>query len=709
MTKPVDKGELDLTEQVTYDDRQEESAGWPLLVFASSMVVFYGLGVYSVLRFFVLNPETIAFVGLGLGFVAEIVSGNAVAVTLLLVGLAAITVVTVPVILAVMAKYGRRVAVFAIYFPCFAVIGLGLLIATVGFTVNVLMSLFGLVFVSLGVVLLVYLARWRERVKLAGLIFELSAEAVATEKGTLVPSILLGLFSLFNGIMGAASGINVMEALAPMNNQLLTGAAVFIVELGYAWLLFTFMYLADGTIISIVDDWYRNPTVDNASLGTGFSKVRRALTPIIQFGFVMALLDTIARTARRKEEEGGWGIGGILVYLVSALAYGIGQFATYFTLPAMIIEGKGLREGIKRSYTIVWRNWVDVLLAHMGLGTTYTLFMVAMLALYGTAGAALGWLLVAPALTTTVPASFVSILSAVAFIFFGFVPAYFLFRPLQVSYNTILYEFAEDMETGLQLPSRMTSDVREQLQAIIAQEQARPRARRWAEPKFPEVGLAEKIRGGIVEAKAEGLTSYVRGGLYGDVKKGVKEVGPMNDLCQHLQNIGVAATLLESGSPDIIGEPCVRVEDHDINFLQVQSPSSKIRTNGSGLQYHYGVLASVRGLEGKLRAEIRPPAYWKLDIAEKRVVDFQWEGGELARLLNDDLELKKMLLRGGLDKLVIRPDREHGCVRIVHTPGTWTTVAVGSVSLAVGRSALPTREDFEAYDSIAQNIRHIAK
>jgi hypothetical protein len=68
-----------------------------------------------------------------------------------------------------------------------------------------------------------------------------------------------------------------------------------------------------------------------------------------------------------------------------------------------------------------------------------------------------------------------------------------------------------------------------------------------------------------------------------------------------------------------------------------------------------------------------------------------------------------MLLRGGLDKLVIRPDRENDCVRIIHTPGTWTTVAAGSVSLSVGRSALPTREDSEAYDRIAQNIRPIAK
>jgi hypothetical protein len=105
----------------------------------------------------------------------------------------------------------------------------------------------------------------------------------------------------------------------------------------------------------------------------------------------------------------------------------------------MIIEDKGFRDGIKSSYTLIWRNWVDVLLSFMGLGTTYTLFMVAMLALYGTAGAVVGWFLVSPALVTLTPQFLTSILSVLAFILFGFIPAYFLFRPLKVAYNTILY------------------------------------------------------------------------------------------------------------------------------------------------------------------------------------------------------------------------------------------------------------------------------
>jgi len=66
-----------------------------------------------------------------------------------------------------------------------------------------------------------------------------------------------------------------------------------------------------------------------------------------------------------------------------------------------------------------------------------------------------------------------------------------------------------------------------------------------------------------------------------------------------------------------------------------------------------------------------------------------------------------MLLRGGLDKLVIRPDREHRCVRIIHMQGTWPPITIGSATIAVGRKAFPTLEDFESYDRIAHTIRSI--
>jgi len=199
--------------------------------------------------------------------------------------------------------------------------------------------------------------------------------------------------------------------------------------------------------------------------------------------------------------------------------------------------------------------------------------------------------------------------------------------------------------------------------------------------------------------------------MFKKIKDTFKETGLINELCEHLRNIGINATLLESGSSEAIGGTLVlgnvKVEGRNIDLIQVE------RQPGGGsnfvYQYHYVVRANVEGLEGKLKAEVKSPTYWKLDLIEKRVVDFQWEGGYLAQLLNADFDLKNMLLKGGLDKLVIRPDKEHQCVRIIHMPGTWTPITVGSATIAVGRKALPTLEDFEAYDRIAQHIHSIVE
>jgi len=683
---------------------KENSVRWPTIILAFAMVFLYSLGIYGVIRFFILHPEALLVGGWLLGFVGELISRNLRTVTYLLIGLVAVTIISVPLILRAMAKFGRKVMIFVIFAPAILTIGVGLVMATAGFLSGMpFLGLLGLPFIGLGGVMFLFLYRQRKHVYLAGNIFELSARAVAMEMGTLVPSLLFGLFSVLSVIMGVAAGFLVQELLMRMDAWV-QEVVFFLIELGYAWLLLSFMYVADGTIIGIIDDWYRNPTMDKANLKNGFAKVRRVIRPVIQLAFVMA----VARTARNRaeSEEGNRGIGAILFYVVSVIAYGLVQFVTYFTLPAMVIEGTGFKDSVKRSYTLVWRHCIDVILAFMGIDGTYALFMVAMLALYGTSGAAAGWLLIAPATVTTADPIFVSIFSVVAFILVGFIPAYVLFRPMKAAYNTILYEYAKDMETGHLLPSRMPPDLGQQFQGIIQEAQTQRRISRWAEPKFPEEELVTKIKSELKEAKTEGVTKYIRSELYGEVKEGAKEAGLTNDLCEHLRQIGIDATLLEAGSPGVVEGTCIKVEGRNINFVQVQSLPS---TGGLRYHYHYVVLANVEGLEGNLKAEVKPPAYWKLDLNEKRVVDFQWEGGYLAQLLNADSDLKNMLLKGGLDKLVIRPDRGRRCVRIVHMLGTWPPITIGSATIAVGRKAFPTLEDFEAYDRIANTIGSIVK
>jgi hypothetical protein len=215
-----------------------------------------------------------------------------------------------------------------------------------------------------------------------------------------------------------------------------------------------------------------------------------------------------------------------------------------------------------------------------------------------------------------------------------------------------------------------------------------------------------------------------------EVVKEVKEDELINELCAHLRQIGLNATVVESGSPEDIGRlvtfalGSVKVEDRNLDLVQVEKISviasdPKMRPGQAGYtrergqgsrryDYHYVMRVKVAGLESKLEAEFKPIEKRK-GLFGKEVVGVQWEGGELAQRLNADSDLKKRLLKEGVHRLVIKPEKEHQCVRITPPTGSKTlSFDFGRHPEIFGRKNFPTREAFEIYDKIAQHIRNIA-
>ena len=190
-----------------------------------------------------------------------------------------------------------------------------------------------------------------------------------------------------------------------------------------------------------------------------------------------------------------------------------------------------------------------------------------------------------------------------------------------------------------------------------------------------------------------------------------KEEGLMNELCEHLRQIGINATLLESGSPEAVGGDrrggmvlgSVKVEGRNINLVQVERIPTQLV-----YQYRYIVRANVDDFEKQLEAKGEPK---KKGFMSKEVVDYEWKGKDLAQRLNGDSDLTNMLLKEGVDKLEVKPDKKHNCVRISPIV-TATRVSIGGIpvkgGLTVGRKEFPTPGAFETYDRIAQHIRSIA-
>jgi hypothetical protein len=206
--------------------------------------------------------------------------------------------------------------------------------------------------------------------------------------------------------------------------------------------------------------------------------------------------------------------------------------------------------------------------------------------------------------------------------------------------------------------------------------------------------------------------------IFKKIRGEIEEVGLINELCEHLRQIGIEATVLDLKSPEAIHHTptmhiiysmknlpplgCVKVEGRNIDLVEViRSSEGTSELSRIFYRYKYAVKAKVGNLEDELKAEVKPI---KKGFPTSEIVDYNWEGGELAQLLNADSELKNMLLGLGAPHLMVIPNKKDQYVGI--TPIVSSTAFLIH-DMTVGRKAFPTREAFEAYDRIAQHIRKI--
>jgi len=215
--------------------------------------------------------------------------------------------------------------------------------------------------------------------------------------------------------------------------------------------------------------------------------------------------------------------------------------------------------------------------------------------------------------------------------------------------------------------------------------------------------------------------------MFDKIKDKIKEMtgeparkAAIEELCEHLRLIGLNATV-ESKEPESLGIfssgqviGSVNVENRNIDQVELEerhegggrSPSGRTTAPRRTLyRCNYVVRAKVEGIEDKLTAEANPV---KKGFLSKEIVDFKWEGKELAQILNSDTNLKNMmyppdklaLKNKGLIQLPgveIKPYEKHECVRISQKYFYYNPA-----------SAFPTIETFEACDRIAQQVRSIA-
>jgi len=196
----------------------------------------------------------------------------------------------------------------------------------------------------------------------------------------------------------------------------------------------------------------------------------------------------------------------------------------------------------------------------------------------------------------------------------------------------------------------------------------------------------------------------------------------VQDLVDHLVQIGVQARVIDTKSMEavkhrptlgIFGNPplgVVKIDGRNIDLVELYRVITGGDADSPGqviYYYDYVVRADVGDREEDLKAEVHPI---EKGMLRKELVDFEWKGGSLAKSLNADQDLRKMILESGAPRLAVKPDKKDGCVAIKLPQKKWhTTVSIGGIPVkhefTVGRKAFPSREAFEIYDRIAKHIR----
>ncbi len=117
----------------------------------------------------------------------------------------------------------------------------------------------------------------------------------------------------------------------------------------------------------------------------------------------------------------------LLGQLVASLLGAVWSILTFFTLPVLILEGKGVRESLARSVEAIKKTWGETVIVNVGAG----LFMFALMLL--------GFAALLAALFTGV--SSIIVLASITFVVYAFALT-LVANTLGVIFKVVLYEYA---------------------------------------------------------------------------------------------------------------------------------------------------------------------------------------------------------------------------------------------------------------------------
>lgn len=186
-----------------------------------------------------------------------------------------------------------------------------------------------------------------------------SIELFRTSWGILMEDKKLLVFPLLSGII---SLIVLATFILPLVIGKVLGSLFFYVALFVFYLVGYFVVIFFNTaLISCVNARLQGRDM---SVGEGLSNALRHFTPILGWALLSATVGIILQLIRER--------GGIFGQIAAAIAGGAWGLVTFFVVPVLVLEDKGVFDAIKESTSLIRKTWGESII---GSGSIMLVFV----------------------------------------------------------------------------------------------------------------------------------------------------------------------------------------------------------------------------------------------------------------------------------------------------------------------------------------------
>src|SRR5512136_1070328 len=187
-----------------------------------------------------------------------------------------------------------------------------------------------------------------------------SIELFKTSWGILMEDKKLLVFPLLSGII---SLMVLATFILPLIIGKVLGGLFFYAALFVFYLVSYFVVIFFNTaLISCVNARLQGREM---SVSDGLSNALRHITPILGWALLSATVGIILQLVRER--------GGIVGKIVSAIAGGAWGLVTFFVVPVLILEDKGVFDAIKESTSLIRKTWGESII---GSGSIMLVFFI---------------------------------------------------------------------------------------------------------------------------------------------------------------------------------------------------------------------------------------------------------------------------------------------------------------------------------------------